>query len=566
MTHLVQIGIAAGGGIVAIILAAFIGAHAGRRELLHRLDALDTRLGDEPEDGNSRKVEQVLARLERAAGRAAEAISESSTEAIRLKRALDALPQGVVVCDENASVVFQNTVARAIMDDSRYGEALAAQTVLDLLTSTWGSAGEQRTLDLYGPPRRTLNVRTQLIDDGRRTVGAMAVIEDVTGVRRLEEVRRDFVANVSHELKTPVGAVGILTETLLAETDPAVAVRLAKRIHSEAFRVARIIDDLLDLSRIESEEAPPREPLMLGSLVTESLEGVAALAERDSVTLVPQEPFAAAVIHGDRRQLLSALHNLMENAIKFSYEGSDVEVGCTAKDGVATVWVRDTGIGIPARELDRIFERFYRGEHGRDHNSDGTGLGLSIVRHVVNNHHGTVEVESREGEGSTFTVQLPLGYSTEAPVTPREGTPGPQGISSRRSARLGAFASQKQHPRDLSSRDDLPVDEDSLLMSQSQGIALSQDAAIGLETRAGDSEATSRGLRPNDSRDASRRTSSAGSGTSPLDQQPTDAGMTPTPAPRDDEDPQPPLAERPTARATGPTGSAEVFPSAEDDL
>lgn len=544
MTHLVQIAIAAGGGIVAIVVAAFVGARAGRRELLHRLDALDTRLGDDPEDGDSRKVEQVLARLERAAGRAAEAISESSTDAIRLKRTLDALPQGVVVCDENASVIFQNTLARAIMDDSRYGDALAAQTVLDLLTSTWGSAGEERTLDLYGPPRRTLEVRTQLIDDGRRTVGALAVIEDVTGVRRLEEVRRDFVANVSHELKTPVGAVGILTETLLAETDPAVAVRLAKRIHSEAFRVARIIDDLLDLSRIESEEAPPREPLMLSRLIRESLEGVAALAERDRVALAPREPFPSAVVHGDRRQLLSALHNLLENAIKFSYEGSEVEITCTTTDGFATVCVSDNGMGIPAREMDRIFERFYRGEHGRDHNSDGTGLGLSIVRHVVSNHHGRVEVESREGEGSKFTVHLPLGYSAEGSDAPGNAPPAAHGITSRRSARLGTLGTQEHHPRSRSSRDDLPADEDGDALDAPQ----SRSATAGRAPRLGEHKSAS-GTRE-DFHAATEGGSTASPASRYSSQLPTGTLAPAAPAPRHAKEPPSPTAERSTERAT----------------
>ena len=127
-------------------------------------------------------------------------------------------------------------------------------------------------LDLYGPPRRTLTVRTQIIDDGRRTLGVIAVIDDVSERRRLEEIRRDFVANVSHELKTPMGALGLLAETLVSETDPSVASRLALRIHNEAFRVSRVIDDLLDLTRIEAEEAPPREPVLVSLVMAEAYE------------------------------------------------------------------------------------------------------------------------------------------------------------------------------------------------------------------------------------------------------------------------------------------------------
>ena len=193
-------------------------------------------------------------------GEAAEAVTEASADAIRLRRALDTLPQGVIICDENGEVAFRNARAVALMNN-RHGDALAAQAVTELLESAWHEGSAERTLDLYGPPRQTLTVRTRLIDDGRRPLGVIAIIEDVSERRRLEEIRRDFVANVSHELKTPIGALGLLAETLTVEPDPEVAQRLASRIHAEAFRVSRIIDDLLDLSRIESEEAPPREPV-----------------------------------------------------------------------------------------------------------------------------------------------------------------------------------------------------------------------------------------------------------------------------------------------------------------
>ena len=158
-----------------------------------------------------------------------EAVGESSADAIRLRRALDTLPQGVIVCDDQGEVVFRNARAAGLMG-GRHGDALAAQAVVDLLSTAWQQGAAERTLDLYGPPRRTLEVRTKLIDDGRRTLGVIAVIDDVSERRRLEEVRRDFVANVSHELKTPMGALGLLAETLLAEDDPQVAQRLARRL------------------------------------------------------------------------------------------------------------------------------------------------------------------------------------------------------------------------------------------------------------------------------------------------------------------------------------------------
>ena len=230
-------------------------------------------------------------------GAATEAVAESSADAIRLRRSLDTLPQGVVLCDENGTVVYRNARANALMT-SRHGDALAAQAVTELLEDAWHEGAAERTLDLYGPPRRTLTVRAQLIDDGRRPLGVIAMIDDVSERRRLEEIRRDFVANVSHELKTPMGALGLLAETLVSEPDVEVAQRLASRIHTEAFRVSRIIDDLLDLSRIESEEAPPREPVLVNLVMAEAVERVRATADQRGITIALFEPDPPVAVLG----------------------------------------------------------------------------------------------------------------------------------------------------------------------------------------------------------------------------------------------------------------------------
>ena len=404
----VEAGFAALGAftIVAIVVATLLGRRSGRRGLEQRLSALASRLGvDEPVD-TPEGVEPALHHLELVTDRAAEAVAESSADAIRLRHALDTLPQGVIVCDENGEVVFRNARAIELMG-GRHGDALAAQTVVDLLGSAWEQGSAVRTLDLYGPPRRTLAVSTQLIDDGRRTLGVLAVIDDISERRRLEEVRRDFVANVSHELKTPMGALGLLAETLMAETDRDVASRLAGRIHNEAFRVSRIIDDLLDLSRIETEQAPPRELVLVGLIMAQAVERVRGAAENRGVKVVMEEPDPPVAVLGDRRQLVSALYNLLENAVKFSYDSGVVRFEGRRKQDEAIIEVADQGIGIPACDLERIFERFYRVDQGRSHTTGGTGLGLSIARHVASNHDGRIEVDSREGEGSTFRLILP---------------------------------------------------------------------------------------------------------------------------------------------------------------
>jgi len=390
--------------VLAVVIAARLGRRAGRRALQQRLTALSNRLGVEPPDEGT--VDSVLMHLEKVTGEAAEAVTEASSDAIRLRRALDTLPQGVIVCDENGDMAFRNARAVALMNN-RHGDALAAQAVTELLENAWTDGSAERTLDLYGPPRQTLTVRTRLIDDGRRPLGVIAIIEDVSDRRRLEEIRRDFVANVSHELKTPIGALGLLAETLTIEPDPEVAQRLASRIHTEAFRVSRIIDDLLDLSRIESEEDPPREPIYVNLVMAEAVERVRSAAEQRRITIELNEPDPPVHVIGDRRQLVSALHSLLENAVTFSYEDAVVRVGGSQSNGEIKLEVYDSGVGIPARDLERIFERFYRVDHGRSRDSGGTGLGLSIVRHVASNHQGRVEVDSREGEGSTFTLVLP---------------------------------------------------------------------------------------------------------------------------------------------------------------
>ena len=398
--------------LVLVSTTALIAARRGRRSLRQRLQALASRLGADTPPREQSDLEDVLVHVERATDRAAEAVAEASAEAIRLRRALDTLHQAVIVTDERGEMVFRNSRAVALMG-GRHGDALAAQAVDELLAETAPGASEERVLDLYGPPRRTLVVRTQSIDNGQRALGVIAVIDDVSERRRLEDVRRDFVANVSHELKTPMGALGLLAETLLSENEPQVAQRLAQRIHTEAFRISRVIDDLLDLSRIENEESPPREPVLINLVMAEAAERVREAANQRQIEVTLEEPSPQLVVLGDRRQLTSAVYNLLENAVKFSPQGSDIRCAGRAEGDDAVVIVEDHGVGIPSRDLERIFERFYRVDAGRSRSTGGTGLGLAIVRHVAANHRGSIHVEAREGEGSTFTLTLPRQPRTD---------------------------------------------------------------------------------------------------------------------------------------------------------
>ena len=410
---------AAGLGVllVGVIIGVAIFRRRGHRAIAQRLTALGGRLGvDQPDDKG--KVEAALAHLEEVAGVATTVVNEAGADSVRLRRSLDALPLGLVLCNEAGGVLYRNPQAESLMQ-SRYGDAIAAQAVTDTLADGWTNGVAERTIDIYGPPRRTLTIRAAVIDDGRRPLGVVAFIEDVSERRRLEDIRRDFIANVSHELKTPMGALGLLAETLQTERDPVVANRLAERINSEAFRVNRIIEDLLDLSRIEGEGSPTREPVPVSLIVADAIERIRTAAEQHDVSVAFHEPEIGYVIGGDRRQLISAIQALLENAVEYSPRNSTVQITIERVESIpfdeespqgplVRIAIKDVGPGIPSKDINRIFERFYRVDPGRSRATGGTGLGLSIVRHVAQNHGGRVVVESREGEGSTFILELPV--------------------------------------------------------------------------------------------------------------------------------------------------------------
>jgi two-component system, OmpR family, sensor histidine kinase SenX3 len=391
---------------VAFVVVLLLSTLLWRRAVVRRLMSVAARLDGEAHLVRTRGTERVLQRLERSAERAAEHVDAAGVSTERLFQALSSVHQGVVICDEHGEIVFRNDLAEAYTG-ARHGEALAERAIEELLRGALDGHVDRRTLELYGPPRRTLIVTGSPLDDSRRSIGAAVIIEDVSERRRLDAMRRDFVANISHELKTPVGALGLLAETLASEDDPGVARRLAERMETEAVRVGRIIDDLLDLSRIEAEEAPQRELLPVHIVIAQAVDRIRPGAEARSVTIDAPEPPRRLMVVGDRRQLVSAVYNLLENAVKYSIEGSTVAVRALTNGVRVDLIVSDSGIGIPARDLERIFERFYRVDRGRGRDTGGTGLGLAIVRHVANNHGGEVIVESREGEGSTFRLRLP---------------------------------------------------------------------------------------------------------------------------------------------------------------
>jgi two-component system sensor histidine kinase SenX3 len=326
-----------------------------------------------------------------------------------------AVDAGIVVVDETGTEVLRSTAAERYRD-ARHGEAVANEVVERLLRGALAGSRDEEELGLFGPPRETFVVRAEpLLDDGGALIGAAAYVYDVTELRRVESIRRDFVANVSHELKTPIGAMGLLAETFLACDDAEVSRRLAEQLVREADRLARIVDDLLDLSAVEAQEHPVRERARVRVLVEDAVDRIRAAALVRGIPLHVAPMSDDLAVACDPAQIVGALTNLLDNAVKYSDEGQAVEVSADAVDDRLVIAVRDHGIGVPSRELDRIFERFYRVDKARSRATGGTGLGLAIVRHVAQAHGGEVTVESIEGEGSTFRLVLPrAGASVEA--------------------------------------------------------------------------------------------------------------------------------------------------------
>ncbi len=353
-----------------------------------------------------RAAHQRVRALDRSLEREDERQVQAAQAARRLRRALGAIAHGVVIFDEHGEVVYRNNPATSFLA-ARHGDALVEEAIESQARLALEGKETDNEVEVFGPPRRTLNLRAVPLGGEATPVGALVVVEDTSTRRRLENVRRDFVANISHELKTPVGALALLAETLLDEDDPEVMRRLAERITSEAFRVGHTIDDLLELSRLEVSPASCEEELAVALFVDEAVDRVRSAAERRSIEIEVDEVPERLTVRGERRQLVSALVNLLDNAVKYSELGSSVEVRAHSDGRWVGIEVRDHGIGIPQRDLERIFERFYRVDRARSRETGGTGLGLAIVRHVASNHQGDVQVESREGEGSRFTLRLP---------------------------------------------------------------------------------------------------------------------------------------------------------------
>jgi signal transduction histidine kinase len=356
-----------------------------------------------------------------------EAVTVALPEAALARRLVDLMDPAVVIVDTDDTVLLANPAARAT--GIVRGTRLLVPELLQL-AGTVRSSGSRRIDvrlpgDLVGAGPRLMGVHGVRLHSGTVPLpGPVAlVLQDVTETRRSEAVRRDFVANVGHELKTPVGALSLLAEAIeQAADDPDAVQRFAGRIAREADRLSRLVRELIDLSRLQGgEPLPELVPVEVDRVIAEAVDRTRTAARAKGLDIAVGGE-RDLVVRGVEGQLSTAVTNLLANAVAYSEGESRIAVAARARSGFAEIAVTDSGIGIPRQDRQRVFERFYRVDQSRASSTGGTGLGLAIVKHVASNHGGSVSVWSEEGLGSTFTIRIPLDAAAAVAVEASKGT------------------------------------------------------------------------------------------------------------------------------------------------
>ena len=328
----------------------------------------------------------------------------SEAERVPATTILASMEEGVLLFGPDGATRFANGAAEAHLGARPTSiDALLPLALRRLTRSAVDDRATRVTEAETGAPTRVLRGFASPTEDG----SVVLVLRDITETRRLDQVRRDFVANASHELKTPAASIQAAAETIrtAAGEDPSVIPRFASQLEREAARLSRIVSDLLDLSRLESGSELD-ESVALDAIVRDEVERFEEPAAEAGVAL-SVEAGGVPRVRGSSRDLALLVRNLVDNAIRYTRPGGHVDVGLTTEDGEVVLAIVDSGLGIPSRDLPRIFERFYRVDRARSRETGGTGLGLSIVKHVAENHGGRVVVTSELGRGTRFEVRLP---------------------------------------------------------------------------------------------------------------------------------------------------------------
>jgi len=413
--------------LIAFLLALPLAAYFARR-LTRRISPMTAvasalargELEHRTEPSGKDEIATLGVAINSMAEQLADRLATITADRNQLQAILSSIEEGIVAVDRAQAVVLINEPAAQLFEISvadAYGqriweicriaevhqalsEALSAGSVVHA-EARITEANHDRFIDLHATTIRTR--------DGESS-GAVVVLHDISELRRLEAIRRDFVANVSHELKTPLAAIRGLVETMLEDNEQMpsdVRSRFLGKISGQGERLGNLVSDLLTLSRIESsDDSMEREHVELAEVLRRSHDGLLAAAEAKGIELDLQ--FAASVqVLGDSESLRQAVDNLCDNAIKYTPENGSVRLALHRDGNEAVISVADSGIGIAAAAQDRVFERFYRVDRARSRALGGTGLGLSIVKHVARSHGGSVGLQSQAGSGSTFTIRLP---------------------------------------------------------------------------------------------------------------------------------------------------------------
>ncbi len=405
-----------GSAVVLIALLTVGAALIAGRSIASSLDQLAAAARAMATGGNPRfpkspipEIETLAQALRQTNRELIDRFAELSQEKAATTAIVDAMGEGILAADARSRIVMANHAARTMLG-YQPGAALpdlrtifrvkgAQELVAGVLD---GGDMAEREIELDG---RTLSLHTRPLQGG----GALLVLRDLTAVRRLEAVRRDFVANVSHELKTPLTSISGYAETLVAgDVDDDTREKFLATILSNAHRMQGLVDDLLDLSRIESGRWTPRpEQLSLSGMVGDAWAAYADRASDRGVTLTVRIATAAERVRIDPSALHQVLANLFDNAMRYVEADGEIDVAANLVDDMVEITVRDNGSGIPAEHLPRVFERFYRVDPSRSREEGGTGLGLAIVRHMIEVHGGQVAAESGPREGTTIRFTVP---------------------------------------------------------------------------------------------------------------------------------------------------------------
>ncbi len=410
--------------LLSIVAAALFGWVAARRPA-RRLEEMrraaseiaSGRMGARALAGGGDEIAGLARSLNQMASQLEERLALLARERNQLRSVLDGMVEGVLLTDAGGTILLANAAferifsARPPVQGRRPLEAARVPALQEAIEAALG-AGEPLTREIVlgGSPEKVIRASLAALREEGRTVAAVAVFHDVTELKRLERVRREFVANVSHELRTPLTAITGYAETLRdgGLGDPARAAEFVEVIHRHAERLRALIEDLLDLASVEQGEARlSLAPVPLREVVDQAVAVVRPAAEGRRQSLSVDLPGDLPTPLADRDRLAQVLINLLDNAVKFTPDGGRIAVAASRDRDRVVVSVSDTGIGIPAGDLDRIFERFYRVDRSRDRRERGTGLGLAIAKHLTLAMGGTIEVESVQGSGTTFRVGLP---------------------------------------------------------------------------------------------------------------------------------------------------------------